>query len=162
MEEMPSQEEQTIAEKYVLWRPLVRPDTDIRKAVKCVCLFLGITFFAALLSYHLLQWLGLFLLFPDGLIGFREAHPVLFAFLYFLLIYALSGICCARMAAIGAIRLYQHYAPEVVRRRCLFKPTCSEYAILAIKKYGLIIGLIKAYIRLFRKCRGNVYRIDFP
>ena len=35
-------------------------------------------------------------------------------------------------------------------------------AILAIEKYGVIIGLIKAYIRLFKKCRGNIYRIDYP
>ncbi|MDO4363209.1 MAG: membrane protein insertion efficiency factor YidD [Clostridia bacterium] len=62
----------------------------------------------------------------------------------------------------GCIKLYQHYAPEEIRRRCLFKPTCSEYAILAIKKYGLIIGLVKTYNRLFKKCKGNIYRIDYP
>lgn len=160
--EMPSQEEQTIAERYVLERKLPRPDTDFRKAVKCVSLFFGSTFFAALISFCLLQRLGIFALLPERIIVFQQSHSTLFVLSYFLLCYVISGICCLRMAAIGAVKLYQHYAHEDIRRRCLFKPTCSEYAILALKKYGVIIGLIKTYNRLFRKCRGNIYRIDYP
>ena len=79
-----------------------------------------------------------------------------------MLVFFVTGIFCVKAAIIGAIRLYQRYAPDDIRRRCLFKPTCSEYAILAIEKYGVIIGLIKSYIRLFKKCRGNIYRIDYP
>ncbi|MCI7428800.1 MAG: membrane protein insertion efficiency factor YidD [Methanobrevibacter sp.] len=64
--------------------------------------------------------------------------------------------------AITIIKLYQHYAPEEVRRRCLLKPTCSEYAILVIKKYGTIIGTFKTWRRLKYYCRGDVYYIDEP
>jgi putative component of membrane protein insertase Oxa1/YidC/SpoIIIJ protein YidD len=41
-------------------------------------------------------------------------------------------------------------------------PTCSEYAILALRKYGVIVGLYRIYIRLAKTCRGNVYRTDYP
>lgn len=33
---------------------------------------------------------------------------------------------------------------------CRFRPTCSEYAILAIEKYGVIKGTIKASWRILR------------
>lgn len=33
---------------------------------------------------------------------------------------------------------------------CRFYPTCSEYAIQAIKKYGIIIGGLKAAWRILR------------
>lgn len=62
---------------------------------------------------------------------------------------------------IGLVRIYQHYAPEDRRRMCLFKPTCSEYAILALNKYGAIRGSVMTVNRL-RRCRGDKYRIDYP
>jgi uncharacterized protein len=33
---------------------------------------------------------------------------------------------------------------------CRFKPTCSEYAITAIQKYGIIKGGLKAIWRILR------------
>jgi len=42
------------------------------------------------------------------------------------------------------------------------KPTCSEYGELAIKKYGVFIGLIKLSKRLFFTCKSTVYFIDEP
>lgn len=160
--EMPSQEEQMIAEEYVLERPLVRPDTDAKKAVKCSLIYIIVTIILGFSAFYLFNWLGIFALFPKEICNFRLNHPVWFNVIFFIMIFLLTAICCLKATVIGCIRLYQHYAPEEIRRRCLFKPTCSEYAILAIKKYGLIIGLIKAYIRLFKKCRGNIYRIDYP
>ena len=160
--EMPSQEEQLIAEEYVLERPLDRPDTDAKKAIQCVVIYLLSSLAIGISMLYLFSWLGIFALFPDCMNVFREQHRVWFSVLFVLSVYIITGLFCLKKAVIGCIKLYQHYAPEDIRRRCLFKPTCSEYAILAIKKYGLIIGLIKAYIRLFKKCRGNIYRIDYP
>lgn len=160
--EMPSQEEQMIAEQYVLERELERPDTDAKKAVKYTCGFAAISVALAVVSFHLFQWLGIFALLPDSFIQFQNQHPTIFCILYSIMFVAVMGLLALKRAVIGVIKLYQHYAPEDIRRRCLFKPTCSEYAILAIKKYGLIIGLIKAYIRVVYKCRGNIYRIDYP
>ncbi|WP_081777664.1 membrane protein insertion efficiency factor YidD [Anaerovibrio lipolyticus] len=58
------------------------------------------------------------------------------------------------------IRIYQKYARSETRLRCLYTPSCSEYAILALKKYGVFIGVIKAIGRL-RRCKppGG---IDYP
>jgi putative component of membrane protein insertase Oxa1/YidC/SpoIIIJ protein YidD len=69
---------------------------------------------------------------------------------------------CLKYGIIGSIRLYQRYAPEDIRRKCLFMPTCSEYAIMAVRKYGSIIGLCKTFYRLVFLCRGNIYRIHYP
>lgn len=160
--EMPSQEEQMIAEQYVLERELERPDTDVKKAVKYTAGFAVISVALAVMSFYLFQWLGIFALFPVFFIQFQVQHPIIFCVLYCITFVAFMGLLALKRAVIGIVRLYQHYAPEDIRRRCLFKPTCSEYAILAIKKYGLIIGLIKTYIRVIYKCRGNIYRIDYP
>lgn len=62
---------------------------------------------------------------------------------------------------IGLVHVYQRYAPEARRRMCLFKPTCSEYAILALNKYGSIRGTIKTIDRL-KRCKGGKYHIDYP
>jgi putative membrane protein insertion efficiency factor len=78
------------------------------------------------------------------------------------LILFLSGcFVLSKQMAIGFVRLYQHYSPERLRRRCLFKPTCSEYALLAIEKYGLFKGMKKSFDRL-KRCHGEDYRIDYP
>ena len=160
--ELPSQEEQQLVARYVLKRELYRPKTSYKRAAMFVCLYLAGSLCGAFASSYLLDRLGIFLLLPQPIRSFDAAHPWLFLCLYVFLFCCVVGLFCLKSAMIGMIRLYQHYAPEEIRRRCLFKPTCSEYAILAIKKYGVIIGLFKAYIRLFKKCRGTIYRIDYP
>ncbi|MBU5449548.1 membrane protein insertion efficiency factor YidD [Acetivibrio sp. MSJd-27] len=45
---------------------------------------------------------------------------------------------------------------------CRFLPTCSEYAVLAIEKYGLLKGGVKTVYRILRCnpfCKGGV---DYP
>ncbi|MDR2344127.1 MAG: membrane protein insertion efficiency factor YidD [Spirochaetaceae bacterium] len=73
-----------------------------------------------------------------------------------------SSCLLSRKIVIGIVELYQRYAPEYMRRRCLLMPTCSEYMILAVKKYGAVRGVYKGVCRLFFRCRGNVYYIDDP
>jgi len=53
--------------------------------------------------------------------------------------------------AVGLIRLYRRLAPAGVRSSCRFRPTCSEYAILAIQHYGFLDGGRRAIARL-RRC----------
>lgn len=62
---------------------------------------------------------------------------------------------------IWLILLYQKYAPERIRASCVFTPTCSNYMILVINKYGLFKGLIKGIKRLFR-CHYPNGGIDNP
>ena len=60
------------------------------------------------------------------------------------------------------IEIYQHYAPEHIRRQCSCKPTCSEYAILAFKKYYWIKALYLTCRRVFITCAQPGYHLDYP
>jgi len=58
------------------------------------------------------------------------------------------------------IRIYQRYARSDTRLKCCFTPSCSDYAILAIKKYGVFIGAFKTVDRLLRCMPPG--GIDYP
>ncbi len=137
----PSLEEQDAAARYVRFHPLPRPRASIARATVFALLF-ALVNVAISFALHKLS----------GLAPLMSAAVV----------FAVTGIVCLRPAVIGCVRLYQHYAKESTRRRCLCRPTCSEYAILAVKKYGAIIGFAMSLYRVLRKCRGSVYRIDYP
>lgn len=76
----------------------------------------------------------------------RELYPALCT------VVAGSIYLCAisKKAVIWCVKVYQHYAPEHVRLRCAFEPSCSEYMILAVKKYGTLKGVAKGINRLLR------------
>lgn len=160
--EMPSLEEQDAVVWYVLKRPLVRPNTSYKKAALCISLFLLANVGMTVVLYHLFRWLGISSFLPDAIWNFYREHQIATILLLTLTQFFIGSLFALKPAIIGAVRLYQRYAPEEIRRRCLFKPTCSEYTILAIQKYGVIKGLYKAYIRVFKKCKGRIYRIDEP
>lgn len=52
--------------------------------------------------------------------------------------------------AIWLIRFYQVAVSPLLGPRCRFRPTCSEYAIQAIQKYGLLRGSRKGIVRLLK------------
>ena len=55
------------------------------------------------------------------------------------------------MALITLIRLYQKLvSPLLPQNRCRFYPTCSDYAIDAIRQYGPVRGPMLAAKRVFR------------
>ena len=62
---------------------------------------------------------------------------------------------------ISIIRLYQRKAPTKLRQSCRFEPSCSDYMILAIQKYGTSKGMIKGIKRLL-KCHIPNGGIDNP
>ncbi len=51
---------------------------------------------------------------------------------------------------IGLIKLYQKYISVLHRPSCRFYPTCSNYAIEAIRKFGPLQGGIMAAYRVLR------------
>ncbi|MCE5285259.1 MAG: membrane protein insertion efficiency factor YidD [Pelosinus sp.] len=56
------------------------------------------------------------------------------------------------------ITLYRVYISPLKPPTCRFVPTCSEYAIMAIEKYGVLRGMVKAIWRILRCnpfCRGG-------
>lgn len=59
---------------------------------------------------------------------------------------------------IKAVRFYQKFISPLKKPCCRFYPTCSQYAIDAVSKYGVIKGGGKAAYRLLRCnpfCKGG-------
>lgn len=54
------------------------------------------------------------------------------------------------------IKIYQICISPILPNSCIFNPTCSEYAIVAIKKYGIIYGL---YLSIRRIIRCHPYNV---
>jgi hypothetical protein len=48
------------------------------------------------------------------------------------------------------IKIYKKYISPLLPNSCRFYPTCSEYAIEALSKYGVLKGSIKATYRILR------------
>jgi putative membrane protein insertion efficiency factor len=51
---------------------------------------------------------------------------------------------------IAGVRLYQIFLSPVLGRQCRFQPTCSQYFILAVKKYGAVRGAYRGVLRICR------------
>ncbi|HDR1420458.1 TPA: membrane protein insertion efficiency factor YidD [Pasteurella multocida] len=66
-----------------------------------------------------------------------------------------------RWISIQLILLYQRLAPQKIRDAFRFEPSCSNYAILAIQKYGFLKGWTMAINRLNR-CKYPNGGIDNP
>ena len=63
---------------------------------------------------------------------------------------------------IGLITFYKRFISPLTPISCRFYPSCSEYAILAIKKYGPLKGLVKAVWRIMRCNPFSKGGIDYP
>ncbi|MDR1475389.1 MAG: membrane protein insertion efficiency factor YidD [Holosporales bacterium] len=48
------------------------------------------------------------------------------------------------------IRGYQLLLSPIIGRQCRFTPSCSEYAIIALEKYGLVRGIWMSIKRLLK------------
>ena len=94
--------------------------------------------------------------------------PLIICFLvcWWNVLYALIGlglyiIIRLHEIIIWFIRIYQRYASDDIRLLCVFEPSCSEYMILSIKKYGVIWGGIKGVKRL-KRCHLPNGGEDYP
>jgi putative membrane protein insertion efficiency factor len=56
----------------------------------------------------------------------------------------------ARSLALAALRTYKRLLSPLFPPACRFSPTCSEYAVEAIEKHGLLRGGTLAARRLLR------------
>jgi len=56
----------------------------------------------------------------------------------------------ARMLVLAPIVVYQRVISPAIPRRCKYEPTCSHYAVGAIREYGILRGLVLAGWRLLR------------
>jgi len=55
-----------------------------------------------------------------------------------------------RKLAIAPIRFYRRFVSPLLPNRCRFVPTCSEYAIEAITRHGVLRGAWLAVRRLLK------------
>ena len=56
----------------------------------------------------------------------------------------------ARSLAVAPLRAYQRVLSPAFGPRCRYAPSCSDYAIQAIRDYGILRGLVLAVWRLLR------------
>jgi len=136
---------QDIAMNYCQYHELVRPNTNLIRFVAWVIFIEIISISLTYMLSQLFDWFSI--VFPLGLLYSTVSAIVFLTFL--------KKIC------VLFIELYQHYASEKTRRKCVMMPSCSEYALLAIEKYNVYKGLYKTYIRMTTKCKGS-YKIDYP
>jgi putative membrane protein insertion efficiency factor len=52
--------------------------------------------------------------------------------------------------SVAPIRLYQRFISPLIAPRCRYYPSCSTYAVDAIRGYGILRGLVLAGWRLLR------------
>lgn len=55
-----------------------------------------------------------------------------------------------RYLLLGLIRFYQYAISPLLPPRCRYSPTCSQYAVLALQKYGVFKG---GWLAIKRICR---------
>ena len=68
-----------------------------------------------------------------------------------------------RTLAIAPIRLYQLTISRLLpANTCKYHPSCSEYAVLAIRKHGVVKGVVMAAWRLLRCNPWSMGGVDYP
>jgi uncharacterized protein len=55
-----------------------------------------------------------------------------------------------RAASVVPIRIYQRLISPALGSRCKYYPSCSEYAVQSIRRFGILRGLVLAGWRLLR------------
>ena len=66
-----------------------------------------------------------------------------------------------RGALVAPIRLYQRTISRALPARCKYHPSCSEYAVQAVRRYGLLRGVVLAGWRLLRCNPWSHGGVDF-
>ncbi len=54
----------------------------------------------------------------------------------------------ARAAALAPIQIYSWLISPALPRRCRYEPTCSAYAVQAVRRFGVLRGFMLAVWRL--------------
>ncbi len=63
---------------------------------------------------------------------------------------------------VGAARVYQWTLSPLVGRQCRFQPTCSNYFIEAVRKYGAVRGAWRGVKRIGRCHPFHPGGVDLP
>lgn len=66
-----------------------------------------------------------------------------------------------RTIAVAPIRVYQRAISPVIPQRCKYHPSCSQYAVTAVRRYGILRGSVLAGWRLLRCNPWSHGGVDF-
>jgi putative membrane protein insertion efficiency factor len=66
-----------------------------------------------------------------------------------------------RSAAVAPVRFYQRFISPAIPQRCKYHPSCSQYSVTAIRRYGILRGLILSAWRLLRCNPWSHGGVDF-
>lgn len=123
------------------YNPLNRPKISYKKSILCTIGLLGVIFISVVVSK---------IMYKVCLRNYITLGETCFVLVFTLIVSFIYSAIFIKRALIWFVHLYQHYAPDRIRLKCVFEPSCSEYMILSIEKYGAIKGVIKGCIRLLR------------
>lgn len=68
----------------------------------------------------------------------------------------------AKKLVIAILRFYKKYFSPIMPPACRYTPTCSEYTVLAVEKYGVVKGLWKGVLRILRCNPLGGSGVDMP
>lgn len=54
------------------------------------------------------------------------------------------------LVLIGLVKIYQFTLSPIIGRQCRFSPSCSNYFIGAVRKYGAVRGAWRGLLRICR------------
>ena len=67
-----------------------------------------------------------------------------------------------RKAVIAAVRFYKHFFSYGNPPRCKYYPSCSDYSIIAVNRYGVVYGILKSIWRIMRCNPFSKGGVDIP
>jgi putative membrane protein insertion efficiency factor len=70
-------------------------------------------------------------------------------------------VSALRGILVAPIRLYQRALSPGLPARCKYHPSCSEYAVQAVRRYGVVRGVVLAGWRLLRCNPWSHGGVDF-
>ncbi len=73
-----------------------------------------------------------------------------------------SLVALPTLLAISLVRVYQICISPFLGRNCRYVPSCSQYYILAVQKYGLISGSVRGLFRILRCHPWSPVGEDYP
>lgn len=123
-------------------RILIRPSLRLGRVLLAMLITAAIAASSALICYYITEE-------PMHALITLAAVPIVIAAIF------------AKRVTIWMIMAYQRFAPASVRERCRYEPSCSQYAIAVLKRYGYFKGMYRAIRRLI-SCRPPNGGIDFP
>ena len=123
-------------------RALERPKINVWRVLAHLFLIMVVMTGAGFLTWYFLETLWLAICLPWCLV----------------IVYALIR---AKALLLFLVRLYQRIAPTWLRKRCRFEPSCSQYMIAAIEKYGAWKGFKKGF-RRWCHCKPPNGGYDYP